>query len=463
MTIIDVLFFFSAAYVAASVLFSYRYISLKRIYFFDEHHYNGFIFTIVGNILMLISFFFLMFVQPSENAAVLLLSASVFWLLANLFGLRLEKRIYHLFLMLFPYLLIFSFGNVIFTFPIPISWYFATNLAFITIAVIAGALYILTGLKMKKFSLLSQGITILLFIVSAELIFVSNDLILISLHIFLVAATFLLSGVLFLGKVNYLTRFIFLLIGFLAQGFTLSWGLFIRPISIYHWYMFLGVAVSLPFIFFTLGCFIEYLLFEKIILSRIIDGIITVLSMMYLAIVAIFSFIRFSKELLSLQHFVSVYVSFFLLLILFYDLKKKNFSIFSKFDDTAAIFSMLVFLIISLFTSVSITSNLVISSNYGMLLSLLIYTIISFLILSFGIYLFLLYNEKMQIFGTLFSFLLILSFISDMLSIAFFESTPFLAMLSGILFSIAWFAGFIEKSAYFILHSESIDLLKRKT
>ena len=350
MTIIDVLSFFSAAYVAVSALFSYRYLSLKRQYFFDEHHYNGFIFTIVGNILMLISFFFLMFVQhPSENAVILLLSASVFWLLANLFGLRLEKRIYHLFLILFPYLLIFSFGSAIFTFPIPISWSLAINLAFIIIAAIGGTLYILTGLKVKKFSLLSQGITILLFIVSAELIFISNDLTLISLHIFLMAATFLLSGVLFLGKVNYLTRFVFLLIGFLAQGYTLSWGFSIHPVSIYHWYMFLGMAASLPLIFFTLGCFIEYLLFEKIILSHIIDGIISVLSMIYLAIVAIFSFIRFSKEWLSLQHFVGVYVSFFLLLILFYNLKKENFSIFSKFDDTSAIFSILIFLIISLF------------------------------------------------------------------------------------------------------------------
>ncbi|MCD6515624.1 MAG: hypothetical protein J7L07_11930, partial [Candidatus Odinarchaeota archaeon] len=82
-----------------------------------------------------------------------------------------------------------------------------------------------------------------------------------------------------------------------------------------------------------------------------------------------------------------------------------------------------------------------------------IYTIISFLILLFGIYLFLLHNEKMQIFSTLFSLLLILSFISDMLSIMFFALTPFLAMLSGILFSIAWLAKFIGRDVHFILYN----------
>jgi len=168
-------------------------------------------------------------------------------------------------LALFLYLFFFSFGNLFLKFLIPIPWYVATNFAFIVLSSLSFYLFTLTGLKSLKFSVLSEGLFILLSIISVESYIFAIIPDWLSLSLFLLGTLVLATGTLSLGIVDKLIRYIFLMFGFIVQGTLLTLGLLFSPISLYYWIQFLLINSVLPILTISLAYFLDKLLLLKFI------------------------------------------------------------------------------------------------------------------------------------------------------------------------------------------------------
>ncbi|MHA1506801.1 MAG: hypothetical protein ACTSR0_06460 [Candidatus Asgardarchaeia archaeon] len=223
------------------IIYVYRINRMKEK-FFDVHHKRSHLMTMLGTSTSLVSFY-LALTDRIELFYAMSILCSLLWMSGALLGIRAEKKLKNISVMIFLLLFISNFWNFLFKIPLPVASLTINFFIMILIIVLTSAIFIFSGIISHKISLLIFGTSQLIYAVSAFFSTLNLELLIFSFSLF---ATGLLFSICMIGRRGSYFSYLLSMVSVLIFGLTFPRILFsFEPYDL-SWYLTISACLSLP-------------------------------------------------------------------------------------------------------------------------------------------------------------------------------------------------------------------------
>ncbi|MHA1596381.1 MAG: hypothetical protein ACTSYT_02085 [Candidatus Asgardarchaeia archaeon] len=235
------------ATVLSLLIHVYR-INKMRWKFFDIYHKRSHLMTILGTLTSLIGFY-LAITGMVELFYVASILCSILWMSGALLGIRAEKKLKNILIVLSLILFVSNFWNIIFKISLPIASLTMNFFIMVLVLILTSAVFIFSGIISRKVSLMVFGTSQVMYAVSAFFLTLNLDILVYSFSLF---ATGLLFSMCMVGRRGSYFSYLISIASIFIFGLSFPYALFsFEPYDL-QWYFTLSSCLNLPLTIFLI-------------------------------------------------------------------------------------------------------------------------------------------------------------------------------------------------------------------